>query len=369
MTGPKGTSPAGLFGPPGCGGRLAPVAWVAWDPARMGELVDLRSDTVTRPTPAMRAAMAAAEVGDDVFGEDPTVNRLQEVFAELVGTEAALFVPSGTMGNQLCLRLLTEPGDEVVVGREQHLVRWEDGASEVNARVRLTLVDDADGTITVPDGANPALVCIEDTHLGSGGRPWPEAALRRIGASRPPVHLDGARLWHAAVASAMSPAARVAAAGATTVTCCLSKALGAPVGSVVGMPAAMVDEARHERRRLGGAMRQAGVLAAAGLVALADVHDRLATDHARARRLAEACAERWPGSVDPEAVRTNIVLAEVGDAAAVCRLLQDQGVLGLPFSPTTLRLVTHGDVDDVGIDRAVAALLRLPDAPPAPEPD
>jgi threonine aldolase len=329
----------------------------------MSDLVDLRSDTVTRPTAAMRAAMAAAEVGDDVFGEDPTVNRLQEVFADVVGTEAALFVPSGTMGNQLCLRLLTEPGDEVVVGREQHLVRWEEGASEVNARVRLTLVDDADGTITVPDGSTPALICIEDTHLGSGGRPWPEAALRRIGAADGPVHLDGARLWHAAVAAGTSPAERVAAAGATTVTCCLSKALGAPVGSVVGMPAAMLEAARRERRRLGGAMRQAGVLAAAGLVALEDHHDRLAADHARARRLAEACAERWPGSVDPATVSTNIVLAEVGAAAEVCRLLLDGGVLGLPFSPTTLRLVTHGDVDDRGIDRAVAALRRLPPTP------
>ena len=321
-------------------------------------LVDLRSDTVTQPTEAMRAAMAAAEVGDDVFGEDPTVNRLQEEFADLVGTEAALFVPSGTMGNQLCLRLLTEPGDEVVVGREQHLVRWEEGASEVNARVRLTLVDDGDGTIGVPEGSSAALVCVEDTHLGSGGRPWPLAALRRIAASGHPVHLDGARLWHAAVADGDSPAARVAAAGAVTVTCCLSKALGAPVGSVVGLPAAMVDEARRERRRLGGAMRQAGVLAAAGLVALRDHRDRLALDHARARRLAEACAERWPGSLDPDLVRTNIVLAEVGDAAAACHALSQSGVLALPFAPTTLRLVTHGDVDDAGIDRAVAALLR-----------
>ena len=321
-----------------------------------GGLVDLRSDTVTRPTAAMRAAMAAADVGDDVFGEDPTVNRLQEVFAELVGTEAALFVPSGTMGNQLCLRLLTEPGDEVVVGREQHVVRWEEGASDVNARVRLTLVDDSDGTIAVPEGSSAALVCIEDTHLGSGGRPWPEAELRRIGASGLPVHLDGARLWHAAVASGTSPADRVAAAGAVTVTCCLSKALGAPVGSVVGMPAAMLDEARRERRRLGGAMRQAGVLAAAGLVALEDHQDRLAVDHERARRLAEACAERWPGSVDPDTVCTNIVLAEVGDAAAACHVLAQEGILALPFSPSTLRLVTHGDVDELDIDRAVGAL-------------
>ena len=302
--------------------------------------------------------MAAAEVGDDVYGEDPTVNRLEEVFAGLVGTEAALFVPSGTMGNQLCLRLLTDPGDEVVVGREQHLVRWEEGASVVNAGVRLTLVDDADGTIAVPAGSEAALVCVEDTHLGSGGRPWPLDALRRVAEAGPPVHLDGARLWHAAVADGSSPAERVAAAGATTVTCCLSKALGAPVGSVIGLPSALLDEARRERRRLGGAMRQAGILAAAGLVALADHRDRLATDHARARRLAEACAERWPGSIEPESVRTNIVLAEVGDAVAECASLAREGVLALAFGPTTLRLVTHGDVDDDGITRAVDALRR-----------
>jgi len=329
-----------------------------------GRLVDLRSDTITRPTPAMRAAMAAAEVGDDVYGEDPTVNLLQDVFADLVGTEAALFVPSGTMGNQLCLRLLTEPGDEVVVGREQHLVRWEEGASEVNGRVRLTLVDDSDGTISVPTGSAAALVCVEDTHLGSGGRPWPIEDLRRVAAAGHPVHLDGARLWHAAVADGSTPAARVAAAGATTVTCCLSKGLGAPVGSVVGLPAALLDEARRERRRLGGAMRQAGVLAAAGLVALEDHRDRLAIDHDRARRLAGACAERWPGSVDPGTVRTNIVLARVDDPAAVCAGLEAEGVLGLAFGPTTLRLVTHGDVDDAGIHRAVAAIHRTP-APPA----
>jgi threonine aldolase len=308
----------------------------------------------------MRAAMAAAEVGDDVYGEDPTVNRLQDEFAALVGTEAALFVPSGVMGNQLCLRLLTEPGDEVVAGREQHLVRWEEGATGVNAAVRLTLVDDDDGTIAVPEGSQATLVCIEDTHLGSGGRPWPIGALRAVAAAGRPVHLDGARLWHAAVADGSTPAERVAAAGATTVTCCLSKALGAPVGSVVGLPAGMVDEARRERRRLGGAMRQAGILAAAGLVALRDHRDRLAADHARARRLAEACAERWPGSVDPATVRTNIVLAEVDDPVGVCASLATAGVLAMAFGPSTLRLVTHGDVDEGGIDRAVAALLQAP---------
>ena len=326
--------------------------------------VDLRSDTVTRPTQAMRAAMAAAEVGDDVYGEDPTVNLLQEEFADLVGTEAALFVPSGTMGNQLCLRLLTEPGDEVVMGREQHMVRWEEGASEVNGRVRLVLVDDADGTISVPDGSTAALVCVEDTHLGSGGRPWALDDLRRVAASGRPVHFDGARLWNAAVAEASDPAERVAAAGAITVTCCLSKALGAPVGSVVGLPAALLDEARRERRRMGGAMRQAGVLAAAGLVALRDHRDRLAADHERASRLAEACAERWPGSADPATVRTNIVLAEVDDPVAVCSGLEGDGVLALPFGATTLRLVTHGDVDDAGVDRAVAAIHRLGPVPP-----
>jgi threonine aldolase len=320
--------------------------------------VDLRSDTLTRPTEAMRRAMADAEVGDDVYREDPTVNALEELAAERFGTGAALFVPSGTMGNQVCLRLLTEPGDTVVTGRRQHIVQWEAGASEVNARVELVLVDDADGTIVVPEATDAALVTIEDTHLASGGRAWPLEALRSVAAAGRPVHIDGARLWHAAVATGTTPAERVAAAGATTVTACLSKGLGAPVGSVIGLPAELYAAARLERQRLGGAMRQAGVIAAAGIVALRHHVDRLADDHDRAKRLAAAAEERWPGST--EVPQTNVVLTRHAAPAAVLAHLAAHGVRAAELEPGVLRFVTHLDVDDAAIDTAVAAIRTSP---------
>lgn len=319
-------------------------------------LADLRSDTLTRPTPEMRRAMADAEVGDDVWGEDPTVRSLEELAAELLGTAAALFVPSGTMGNQVCLRLLTEPGDTVITGRRQHIVQWEAGASEVNARVALELVDDSDGTIAVEPGSTAALVAIEDTHLASGGRPWPMGALAGLGGR--PLHIDGARVWHAAVATGTTVAERVRAAGATTVTACLSKGLGAPVGSVIGLPDGAYADARLERQRLGGGMRQAGIVAAGGVVALTRHLDRLAEDHARAAALASAAEERWPGSTQPAA--TNIVLTRHPAPASVLAHLRDHGVLAAELEPGTLRFVTHLDVDDAGIAAAVAAVRSCP---------
>jgi threonine aldolase len=320
--------------------------------------VDLRSDTFTKPTPAMRRAMADAEVGDDVYREDPTVRALEELAAERFGTGAALFVPSGTMGNQVCLRLLTEPGDTVVTGRRQHVVQWEAGASEINARVHLELVDDGEGTITVPPGASPSLVTLEDTHLASGGRPWPMDALRSVAAVGLPVHIDGARLWHSCVATGTTPAERVAAAGATTVTSCLSKGLGAPVGSVIGLRADAYADARLERQRLGGAMRQAGILAAAGIVALTDHVERLADDHARAATIAAAAEERWPGSTPAPA--TNVVLTRHPDTAAVLAHLASCGVRAAELEPGVLRFVTHLDVDDDGLATAVAAIRTSP---------
>ena len=335
-------------------------------------LVDLRSDTVTRPTPEMRRAMADAEVGDDGYGEDPTVNRLEEVFAERVGKAAALFVPSGTMANQIALRVLTEPGTMLVAGRRQHVVAYEQGAAAVNAGVQINAVDDEGGTIS-PDDVTAArtaapyhhapvsLVCVENTHMAAGGAPLSLEALRavRVAAGPVPVHMDGARLFNAEVATGV-PAAE-AAALATTVMCCLSKGLCAPVGSLLAGPADLIAAARFERRRLGGGMRQAGVLAAAGLVSLRSMVDRLATDHARAARLAHAAAERWPGSgLDPASVRTNIVIVRVPAVDRVLEHLRARGVLAGSVAPGMVRLVTHRDIDDEGAERALAAIGASP---------
>lgn len=330
--------------------------------------VDLRSDTVTRPTPEMRRAMAEAEVGDDGFGDDPTVNALQRAFADLVGKEAALFVPSGTMANQIALRVLGRTGGIVLAGRHQHVVVREVGAAGRNAGSQLVTLDDADGTLDATEVARwqsdasagwvrPTAVFIEDTHGEVGGRVWPLERLQAVGEVGLPVHLDGARLWNAAVASGTTVAER--AQWATTVTCCVSKGLGAPVGSILAGPTDLIAEARVERKRFGGTMRQAGILAAAGLVALGRV-ERLADDHARAQRLAMAAAARWPGSVDPAAVHTNIVRIEVAEPAALLTHLAGAGVLGVPGSATTVRLVTHADVDDEDVDRTVAALAAAP---------
>jgi threonine aldolase len=331
--------------------------------------VDLRSDTVTRPTPEMRRAMADAEVGDDGFGDDPTVLRLEDAFAALVGKEAAVFVPSGTMSNQIALRILPRPGTAVLVGRRQHIVVREHGGSGTNAAVQLVTLDDADGTLDPAEvgrwcadaavgWARPTAVFVEDTHGEVGGAVWPLERLAAVAAAGLPVHLDGARLWNAAVATSTTVADRAAAA--TTVTCCLSKGLGAPIGSVLAGPSDLVDRARTERKRLGGAMRQVGIVAAAGLVALSRI-DRLAEDHLRARRLAEVVADRFPGSVDPERVATNIVRFEHPDPVAVLTHLGREGVLAVPGSATTVRLVTHADVDDADVERAVAAIASVPD--------
>lgn len=326
---------------------------------------------MTRPTAAMRRAMAEAEVGDDGFGDDPTVNRLQEVFAARVGQEAALFMPSGTMANQVALRVLAPAGTAVIAGRRQHVVTHEGGAFGINQVAQLQLIDDDAGTFDPAEVAflveaaqhrwpQPSVVCVENTHLGSGGRPWPLDRLQAVAEVGVPIHLDGARLFNACVATGTEPAAYGALAA--SVTACLSKGLGAPVGSVLAGPAEFVDRARMERKRLGGTMRQVGVLAAAGLVALDTMVDRLADDHARARRLAAAVSERWPGcdrSAPPE-LMTNIVLFAHDDPVALLAHLAGQGVMAVTLGPGLVRMVTHLDVDDDGIDRAVAALKDAP---------
>jgi len=330
--------------------------------------VDLRSDTVTQPTAEMRRAMAEAEVGDDGYGEDPTVTALEEAYAERVGKPAAVFVPSGVMANQVALRVLCQPGGLVIAGRRQHVVIYEHGAAARNAGIQFCEVDDDDGTLD-PDVVTwaraavdhhhpvPELVCVEHTHMPAGGLPWSVAALRAVAAAAGglPVHMDGARLFNAEVATG-TPAATFAAP-VTTVMSCLSKGLCAPVGSVLAGPAAVIAAARVERHRLGGAMRQAGVIAAAGLVALRSMVERLAEDHARARRLAEAVAERWPRSgCDPSRVPTNMVIFSHPDPDALLGHLRHEGVLAGTIAPGIVRFATHRDVDDAGVDRAIKAV-------------
>ena len=338
----------------------------------MPDVVDLRSDTVTRPTRAMRRAMADAEVGDDDYGEDPTVRALEEAFAARVGKPAALFVPSGVMANQIAVRVLTTPGTAVVAGRRQHLVAYEFGAAALNAGIQFVAVDDEDGTIAAADvrwarqaaehhQADVALVSIENTHMAASGSPWSMDRLQAVvdAAGPVPIHMDGARLFNAEVATGIQAAAW--AAPVTTVMCCLSKGLGAPVGSLLAGSVDVIAEARRARKRLGGGMRQAGVLAAPGLLALRDMVGRLHEDHERAARLAAAVAERWPGcGLDPASVRTNIVTFSHAEPEKLLAYLEEQGVLAQAIAPGIVRFVTHLDVDDAGVTRAIAALEGAP---------
>jgi threonine aldolase len=335
-------------------------------------LVDLRSDTVTRPTPEMRKAMAEAEVGDDVYGEDPTVNELQEAFAERVGMQAALYVPSGTMGNQLALRLLAPAGTTVIAGARQHVVVYENGAGGRNAGVQFTTIPDDDGTLDPADIAwhveaadhhypRPGLLAVENTHMPANGAPWPIDRLRQAVAAAKgiPVHMDGARIFHAEVATGTPTSDYTAEV--TTLMACLSKGLAAPVGSMLAGPHDVIAAARGERQRLGGGMRQAGVIAAAGIVALKTMVERLADDHARAKRLAAAVAERWPdGQCDPDTVTTNVVTWHHQRPNEVVAHLEAEGVLAGTIAPGVLRLVTHCDVDDDGVERAAKALSSAP---------
>jgi threonine aldolase len=335
--------------------------------------IDVRSDTVTTPTPAMRRAMADAEVGDDVYGEDPTVNRLEELAAARVGKEAAVYVPSGTMGNQIALRLLARPGTEVLCAARAHIRQYEAAAAALNAGVQVRPLHDREGVFepAAVDAAagGPAhhlpplsLVTVENTHMPTGGVPWTAAQVAAVaGAARRhglPVHCDAARIFNAAIALGVDAAELVAPVDA--VMFCLSKGLSAPVGSLLAGSSDLIAAARQERARLGGGMRQAGVIAAAGIVALTEMVDRLADDHARARRLAEALAERFPGSVDPDRVRTNIVcLASSALPASFLDDLAAQGVRGGTIDQMTVRLVTHKDVDDADLERVLSALGKI----------
>ena len=340
-------------------------------------MIDLRSDTVTKPTPAMREAMARAEVGDDIYGEDPTVNRLQDLGAALVGKRAALFVPSGTLGNQLCLRAQAEPGREVIVEGQCHIIRYEQGAAAALAGVQLHWITGRHGLMTAeqveaairptdPYSIQTALICIENTHNAGGGTIYPLATIQAIravaNAHRLPMHLDGARLLNAVVASGVSAADY--ARHFETVTFCLSKGLGAPAGSLIATDdLTLLERLRRFRRMYGGAMRQSGILAAAGLYALEHHIERLAEDHAHAKRLA-ARLERIPGvSINPAVVETNILFFEVHSprlsAPAFVTALRHEGVLLNAVSARTCRAVTHLDVSAQAIEQAADAIAHV----------
>jgi len=327
---------------------------------------DFRSDTVTQPTPAMRRAMAEAEVGDDVFGDDPTVRRLEERIADLFAREAALFCPSGTMANQISIGLGVRPGDEILMEEKSHTFHFEVGGAARLWGAQARLYPSRRGTpdletlqaLVRPDGdlhlPRTALCLVENTHNFHGGAVVELEALAAVRRALPVavrLHLDGARLWHAHVATGTP--LRDYAAQADTVMVALSKGLGCPAGSLVVGDGSEIAAARRLRKLLGGGMRQVGILAAAGLVALDSGFDRLAEDHRRAQRLAAAFG------VDPATVQTNIVIACVGDAPAVQARLEEKGVRALAISPTEIRLVTHRDIDDADVEQAVRAAAAL----------
>jgi threonine aldolase len=339
------------------------------------DIVDLRSDTVTTPTPEMRAAMAAAEVGDDVFEEDPTVTRLEALAAERLGKEAGLFVASGTMGNQVATLAHTQPGQEVIADADSHIVRAEVGGLArlaICQTVALTTArglpepDQVRAVIRTPNihHAVTGLLAIENTHNRHGGVAFTPEEIGAVGAVARehgvPVHLDGARIFNAAVALGRDP--REYGAVVDSVQFCLSKSLGAPVGSLVVGSAAFVTRARRMRKLLGGGMRQAGILAAAGLLSLEKMVDRLADDHRNARRLAEALAGLPGIRIDLNRVQTNIVIFHVdrpGGAAALAEGGRARKVKMGAFSPTGIRCVTHKDVDSEDIDRAIDAVREI----------
>lgn len=341
-------------------------------------LIDLRSDTVTLPTPAMREAMARAEVGDDVYGEDPTVNRLEALAAELMGKEAAIFVPSGTMGNLIALLAHGRRGARVICGDECHIYHYEaGGASALGGLVYHTLPTAADGALPLEriraalapprdeHEAPPGVLCLETTHNRCGGTVLPLAYLEAAHAiareAGVPLHLDGARIFNAAVALGVE--ARAIAQHADTVLFCLSKGLAAPIGSLVAGPRPAIAQMRRMRKLVGGGMRQAGVVAAAGIVALTEMTARLADDHATARALAEGLAALPGLRVDLERVQSNIVRFELTAAhlrpADFLAGLRQRGVLMGQLEGNVLRAVTHHGISPEDVRRAIATAREV----------
>ena len=341
-------------------------------------MIDLRSDTVTKPTPAMRRAMADADVGDDVYGEDPTVNRLQERAAEIFEKEAAIFVPTGSMGNQIAVKLHTRPGQEVVIEERGHIFNFEMAtmAAFSGCLARPVRSNDGSGILTWDEIAGAlhhntayyvaptGLIALENSHNLAGGpvltRDRTEDICARAHENHLPVHLDGARIFNAA--TALKDSVANLARPADSVMFCLSKGLGAPVGSMLLGTRAFIDEARVIRKMLGGGMRQAGVLAAAGLIALEESPKVLAEDHLNAKRLAEGLAGLPGIKIDPEKVVTNIVIFDVANsgltADSICAQLREHGILASGFG-SSIRMVTHYDVSRSDIEKALAALNSI----------
>jgi len=342
----------------------------------MKEFIDLRSDTVTRPTPEMRKAMAEAEVGDDVFGEDPSVNALQDKVAAILGKEAALFVPTGTMANQVAIKSHTQPGDEVIIEASSHSYNFEGGAGGALSGVQFYLLKGVRGILEasqVEEAIRPGdhhlpvsrLVCLENTHNFGGGSIYPLEKMRdiyRLAKSKDlRVHLDGARLWNASAASGI----KLEEYGrcADSVSVCLSKGLGAPVGSLVAGPKSFVHQVHRFRKMFGGGMRQAGIIAAAGIYALDHHVQRLTEDHQNAKRLAFGLSEIRGISINPEEVETNILFFDVGrtgkTASQVVEAMKRERVLIYATGKTRIRLVTHLDVSREEIEATLKAFQRV----------
>ncbi|MFZ3012945.1 MAG: low-specificity L-threonine aldolase [Nitrospira sp.] len=340
-------------------------------------MIDLRSDTVTKPTDEMRKAMARAEVGDDVYGEDPTINRLQDMAAAMLGKRFALFVPSGTMANQLAIRSHTQPGQEIIVESKSHIVRYEQGAAGALAGVQLHWVTGERGIMTVeqveaairpndPHSITTALICIENTHNAGGGTIYPLSTIEKIRALAVrhgiTMHLDGARLFNAVVATTLPPT--VYAQHFETVSLCLSKGLGAPVGSLlISNDQRLMDRARRFCRMYGGAMRQAGILAAAGIYALERHVARLRTDHEHAKKLARQLQHISAIQIAPQHVETNIVIFDIVDEhrspAELVAALKEHGVLINAVGGQSYRAVTHLHITDKQIDEAADVFANV----------
>ncbi|HEY6951730.1 MAG TPA: GntG family PLP-dependent aldolase [Bacteroidota bacterium] len=335
--------------------------------------IDLRSDTVTKPSAAMRAAMASAEVGDDVYGEDPTVNRLQEKVAEILGKEAALFVPSGVMANQIALKVHTQPGDEVIVEAGSHVFNYETAAAAFISNVQLhtiegkrgvILAEQIPGAVRSPVYYNPKtkLVCLENTHNRAGGTIYPIEEIKKISGlvhnMDMRLHLDGARLWNAWMATGIHP--KDYARLFDSVSVCFSKGLGAPVGSALVGSKGFIDQARVYRKILGGGMRQAGVLAAAAIYALDNNIERLREDHTKARFLAEQLRALPGFAIDMDTVQSNIVIIDVGQTGKtpgeIIAVARAHGVLLSEMTHTTIRAVMHLDVTQDDVARAVEVI-------------
>ncbi len=342
-------------------------------------MIDLRSDTVTKPSPGMRQAMAEAEVGDDVFGEDPSINRLQELAAEMLGKEAALYVPSGTMANQICIKTHTQPGDEIIMEQTNHPFRSESGGVAALSGVQVHSIPGQRGVITaeqiaplIQTGDNPhnaptRLVSLENTHNRGGGSIYPIDVIRDIRnltqQHNLPLHLDGARILNASVAMGV-PATEITQYF-DTCTLCLSKGLGAPVGSIIAASADFIKRANRYRKMFGGAMRQAGIIAAAGTYALERNVERLAEDHQNAKRLAERICHLKGLHINPDEVETNILFLELDpaeariDATALMHGMREHDVIASASNPTTMRLVTHLDVSRDQIETTAEVICKL----------